>query len=586
MDPDSGDELHYIDAGARNGVPAHRIGGNGLHLLSSSTEVAKSLGTWIFDKKNRERKYIALTGKMYTGAEAMHAARADKTSENNPTRTTRNELKRKMALMSPEVVLSLSSTNASLDQPLTQLSNWGLPNSVVARYAQNKVTKLFPWQIECLTVDSCKVLSGAQHLIYSAPTSGGKTLVSEILMLRRLAQCTPAPAGDTGVARCDDAATHGNTCTRHTIFFVVPFVALAEEKAAYFQEMWQDMNIGVKAFHGDGGDITGNTLSEDIEVAVCTIERANILLTQLLDEGREDQLKMVVVDEVHMLTDAHRGFLLEVMLSKVKYLLNSTVQVVGMSATLPNIADLAGWLGASLYTTQYRPVDLSVRVCMNKTLYNVTRAETVARHSMVAMPDPQMDTETGENNNGAEATVPLEAEVGTTITVPIVEAGPSAEVPITVAPPAVTALYTYDSTVGLLPEDPDGMKRLCLDTVASGKSAMLFCNSKRRCEVCAVAVADAIRSHMHLVAASYRPSQAVRQGRLALVEALSQTQVGLCPVLRQTLPHGVAYHHAGLTLDERKVVEDGFRQGLVQVLCTTSTLSAGVNMPAHRVVIR
>ena len=36
-----------------------------------------------------------------------------------------------------------------------------------------------------------------------------------------------------------------------TILFVVPFVALAEEKAAYFQHMWQDMHIGVQSFHGD-----------------------------------------------------------------------------------------------------------------------------------------------------------------------------------------------------------------------------------------------------------------------------------------------------------------------------------------------
>jgi replicative superfamily II helicase len=141
--------------------------------------------------------------------------------------------------------------------------------------------------------------------------------------------------------------------------------------------------------------------------------------------------------------------------------------------------------------------------------------------------------------------------------------------------------------VGLLPDDPDGMRRLCLDTVATGKSAMLFCNSKRRCEVCATAVAESIAQHMHLISATTsRPTPEMRAGRLAFIESLSQTQVGLCPILRVTLPHGVAYHHAGLTLDERKVVEEGFRQGFIQVLCTTSTLSAGVNMPAHRVIIR
>lgn len=85
------------------------------------------------------------------------------------------------------------------------------------------------------------------NLIYSAPTSGGKTLVCEILMLRKIARTTGG-----------------------TIFFIVPFVALAEEKAEYLRNVWGDMFIGVRAFHGDDG---GQTLTEDVDVVVCTIER-------------------------------------------------------------------------------------------------------------------------------------------------------------------------------------------------------------------------------------------------------------------------------------------------------------------------
>ena len=80
---------------------------------------------------------------------------------------------------------------------------------------------------------------------------------------------------------------------------------------------------------------------------------------------------MIVVDEIHMLTDKNRGFLLEVILSKIKFLLHEKVQIIGMSATLPNISDLSGWLGASLFSTEFRPVDLSVRICMGKKLFKV-----------------------------------------------------------------------------------------------------------------------------------------------------------------------------------------------------------------------
>ncbi|XP_012911614.1 probable ATP-dependent DNA helicase HFM1 isoform X3 [Mustela putorius furo] len=56
--------------------------------------------------------------------------------------------------------------------------------------------------------------------------------------------------------------------------------------------------------------------------------------------------------------------------------------------------------------------------------------------------------------------------------------------------------------------------------------------------------------------------------------------------LRDMLIHGVAYHHAGMELSDRKVVEGAFTVGDLPVLFTTSTLAMGVNLPAHLVIIK
>ncbi|NPA97118.1 MAG: DEAD/DEAH box helicase [Crenarchaeota archaeon] len=55
--------------------------------------------------------------------------------------------------------------------------------------------------------------------------------------------------------------------------------------------------------------------------------------------------------------------------------------------------------------------------------------------------------------------------------------------------------------------------------------------------------------------------------------------------LKPLIERGVAFHHAGLSLGARKVVERGFRQRLIKVIAATPTLAAGINLPARRVLI-
>ena len=57
-------------------------------------------------------------------------------------------------------------------------------------------------------------------------------------------------------------------------------------------------------------------------------------------------------------------------------------------------------------------------------------------------------------------------------------------------------------------------------------------------------------------------------------------------MLKDVIKYGVAYHHSGLTNDEKEIIERGYRTGALLALVATSTLSTGINLPAKAVIFK
>ena len=62
------------------------------------------------------------------------------------------------------------------------LHNWDLPTSAIEYYQEKGMTKMFKWQRDCLRTPG--VLNG-HNLVFSAPTSAGKTLVADIIIMKQ-----------------------------------------------------------------------------------------------------------------------------------------------------------------------------------------------------------------------------------------------------------------------------------------------------------------------------------------------------------------------------------------------------------------
>lgn len=56
--------------------------------------------------------------------------------------------------------------------------------------------------------------------------------------------------------------------------------------------------------------------------------------------------------------------------------------------------------------------------------------------------------------------------------------------------------------------------------------------------------------------------------------------------LQELVRYGVAFHHAGLDSDDRKAIQQAFEEGSLSVICCTSTLAVGINLPCHTVVLK
>ncbi|VBB80418.1 Putative ATP-dependent DNA helicase [Podospora comata] len=102
------------------------------------------------------------------------------------------------------------------------------------------------------------------------------------------------------------------------------------------------------------------------------------------------------------------------------------------------------------------------------------------------------------------------------------------------------------------------------------KPILVFCFTRKSCESTASLLAEY---------AAARPNAKLWPAPKGRIPVISRE-------LQEIVKLGVAFHHAGLDVQDRGAVEQSFLKGELGVICCTSTLAVGINLPCHTVVLK
>ncbi|MBI4894393.1 MAG: DEAD/DEAH box helicase [Candidatus Aenigmarchaeota archaeon] len=355
-----------------------------------------------------------------------------------------------------------------------ELSKYGIPDFYIQKLREEKVEELYPPQADIVKRD----MLSERNLVISIPTAGGKTLMAALAIIKKFSE-----------RKCK-------------AIYIAPLVALASEKYDYFKEMFGSKH---KVALSVGDLDSGDPWLAERDIIVCTTEKLDSLTRH--NAPWLSQVGLIIVDEIHLLNDSHRGPTLEVLLTKLRESVPKA-QILGLSATISNSKELADWLNANLVVSDFRPVKLHEGILYNDKIQFLSHK-------------------------------------------------------------------TYPMQPGLETENA-----VMHDTIMMKKQALFFLSSRRNAESLAERLASTTGKLI---------SQDERAKLSEMADGISnvlESPTKQCNRLAFCVRHGSAFHHAGLVGKQKRMIENGFREGLIKVITSTPTLAMGVNLPAFRVVIR
>ncbi|MCT1607324.1 DEAD/DEAH box helicase [Nesterenkonia massiliensis] len=399
------------------------------------------------------------------------------------------------------------------------------------------------FDLDDFQLEACRHLEAGRAVLVAAPTGAGKTIVGEFAVHLALTQGKKA-------------------------FYTTPIKALSNQK---YQELVADYGADRV------GLLTGDTsINSEAQVVVMTTEVLRNMLYQ--SSSTLDDLKFVVMDEVHYLADRFRGAVWE----EVIIHLPESVQVAALSATVSNAEEFGAWLDTvrgetAVVVSEHRPVPLWQHMLVNHQIYDlfvITEENDDASGGQLVNPELQRavafsQSPPSRRSGGHRGRGRGRHGYGR-------PGGPRRE------------LSTSGKDVSKISGSPAGGPRLHRPRMirALDRQGLLPCISfifsRAGCEA---AVEQCLHAGIQLTSKEEAAEIASRVEEMGWELPAEDLSVLGFDSFREALINGVAAHHAGMLPPFKELVENLYAEGLLKVVFATETLALGINMPARTVVL-
>lgn len=400
----------------------------------------------------------------------------------------------------------------------------------------------FPFELDAFQKKAIYYLEKGESVFVAAHTSAGKTVVAEYAFALASKHCTRA-------------------------VYTAPIKTISNQK---YRDFCGKFDVGLLT-----GDVS---LRPEASCLIMTTEILRSMLYRGADIIRD--IEWVIFDEVHYVNDVDRGVVWE----EVIIMLPRHINIILLSATVPNTVEFADWIGRTkqkeirVTGTTKRPVPLEHCLFYSGEFYKICEREIFLPQGLRAAKDasrkkhltagvssgPKPGTSAGHDNARGQKreNTPRTKQYGTNF--------------------SGTGSGYHNNGNGQSRWRQEASMWLMLINKLSKKSLLpvvIFCFSKNRCD----------KSADSMTGTDLTSSSEKSEIRLFCDKAFSRlkgSDRNLPQVVRveSLLRRGIGVHHAGLLPIVKEVVEMLFCRGVIKVLFSTETFAMGVNAPARTVV--